>query len=152
MFSCCFVVLLREKVWFQGMQGAVDDAVKHCLRCQFSTPTTSREPLQMSPLPNAPWTELSADFGQLAPDTYILVIQDEYSRYIVVETLTSITANAVIPRFDKVFSEFGIPTSVKTDNGAPFNSHLYMTHMGIHHRRITPLHPSTEQMQRPNGS
>jgi len=138
------VALLREKVWFQGMQKAVEDAVKHCLRCQISTPTTSREPLHMSSLPSAPWIELSADFGQIAPDTYILVIQDEYSRYVVVETLTSLTANAVIPRFDKVFSEFGIPKTLKTDNGPPFNSHLfnqYMTHMGIHHRRITPLWP-----------
>ena len=138
------VALLREKVWFQGMHKAVEDAIRHCLRCQISTPTTSREPLQMSPLPDAPWTELSADFGQIAPNAYILVIQDEYSRYVVVETLSSLTAKSVIPRFDKVFSEFGIPKTLKTDNGPPFNSgdfRKYMELMGIHHRRITPLWP-----------
>ena len=138
------VALLREKVWFQGMHKAVEDKVKHCLHCQVNTPTTSREPLQMSTLPDAPWTDLSADFGQVAQDTYILVIQDEYSRYVVVEVLTSLTAKSVIPRFDKVFSEFGIPKTLKTDNGPPFNSDdfkKYMNLMGVHHRRITPLWP-----------
>lgn len=138
------VALLREKVWFQGMQGAVEDTVRHCLRCQVNTPTASREPLRMSPLPEAPWTDLSADFGQISPDTYILVIQDEYSRYVVVEVLSSLTARSVIPRFDKVFSEFGIPKTLKTDNGPPFTSEdfkRYMNLMGIQHRRITPLWP-----------
>ena len=45
---------------------------------------------------------------------------------------------------DKVFSEFGIPWQVKTDNGPPFNSHefaAYLKHMGVKHRKITPLWP-----------
>ena len=110
----------------------------------MSTATASREPLQMSPLPDAPWMNLSADFGQIAPDTYILVIEDEYSRYVVAETVTSLTAKSVIPRFDKVFCEFGIRKTLKTDNGSPFDGgdfQKYMNLMGIHHRRITPLWP-----------
>lgn len=136
--------LLREKVWFNGMNKRVEEAVRNCQQCQVSTPTITREPLKMSPLPAAPWVELSADFGQVANGQYILVIQDEYSRYVVVETLTSLTASSVIPRFDKVFSEFGIPTQLKTDNGPPFNSSVfaeYLKHMGVHHRKITPLWP-----------
>ena len=138
------VALLLEKVWFQGMHKAVEDKVKQYLHCQVNTPTSSRELPQMSTLLDAQWTDLSADFGQVAQDTYILVIQDEYSRYFVVEVLTSLTTKSVIPCFDKVFSEFGIPKTLKTDNCRPFNSDdfkKYMNLMGIHHRRITPLWP-----------
>ena len=137
------------------MNKRVKEAVRNCQQCQVSTPTIMREPFKMSPLPVAPWEEPSADFGQVGKGQYILVIQDEYSRYVVVETLTSLTASIVIPCFDKVFSEFGIPTQLKTDNGPPFNSSIakkkykktfnssifaeYLKHMGVHHRKITPL-------------
>ena len=46
--------LLREKVWFAGMDVAIDKKVKSCLACQAATPETKREPLHMSPLPTSP--------------------------------------------------------------------------------------------------
>ncbi len=138
------VALMREKVWFRGMTKAVEEKVKNCHECQVSTPSFQREPLNMSPLPEAPWVELSADFAQLDSNTYILVVQDEYSRYIVTEIVHSTAGMAVIPRLDRIFSEFGIPISLKTDNGPPFNSvefSNYLKHMGTKHRKITPRWP-----------
>ena len=35
--------LLREKVWFAGMDGAVEKKVKSCIPCQVTTPETTRE-------------------------------------------------------------------------------------------------------------
>ncbi|GFO30157.1 Pol polyprotein [Plakobranchus ocellatus] len=94
----------------------------------------------MSDLPQKPWSKLSADFGHLLDGTYLLVVTDEYSRYVVVDTIKSTSARAVIPRFDKIFAEFGIPDELKTDNGPPFNGidfKTYLEHMGIKHRKIT---------------
>ena len=138
------VALLREKVWFKAMQSTAEATVRNCQLCQISTPQTSKEPLKMSKLPPAPWVEISADFGQVEDGLYIMVIQDEYSRYPIVEILKSTSSQTVIPILDKVFSEFGIPWQVKTDNGPPFNSHefaTYLKHMGVKHRKITPLWP-----------
>ena len=58
--------------------------------------------------------------------------------------LDSISTTSVIPRLDKIFAEFGVPVSLKTDNGPPFNSHEFKTYAsitGFRHRRITPLWP-----------
>ncbi|GFO32142.1 pro-pol polyprotein [Plakobranchus ocellatus] len=93
--------MLREKVWFKNMHTAVEQAVKNCLACQVATPTTTREPLQMSDLPQEPWSKLSADFGHLPDGTYLLVVTAEYSHFVVVDTIKSTSARAVIPRFDK---------------------------------------------------
>ncbi|GAB1602673.1 hypothetical protein Ahia01_000547000, partial [Argonauta hians] len=136
--------LLREKVWFYGMSSAVERTVKDCFACQVATPTTTREPLQMSDLPTKPWSELSADFGHLPDGKHLFVITDEYSRYVVVDILESTSSRTVIPKLDKVFAEFGIPDSLKTDNGPPFNGHelrQYLDNMGVKHRKITPLWP-----------
>ena len=137
------MALLREKVWFKNMQPLVEENIKNCHTCQISTHKPTREPLRMSPLPAAPWAEVSADFGQLQNGKNLLVVTDEYSRYVVVDILDSISTS-VIPRLDKIFAEFGVPVSLKTDNGPPFNSHEFKTYAsitGFRHRRVTPLWP-----------
>jgi hypothetical protein len=137
--------LLRSKVWFPNIDQKAELTVKNCLACQANTPFTQSEPLKMSELPEAPWHNISADFyGPLPTGEYLLVIIDEYSRYPVVETVRSVSANTVIPILDKVFSMFGIPRILKTDNGPPFNSEQFSKfagHLGFHHRKITPLWP-----------
>ncbi|KAK3105801.1 hypothetical protein FSP39_006028 [Pinctada imbricata] len=137
---------LRSKVWFPGLDSRVDRELKDCVACQVLTPErTIVEPLKMSELPSGPWENLSMDFcGPLPSSEYLLVIVDEYTRYPVVEIVKSVSSNATIPIIDKVFSQFGIPKIVKTDNGSPFQSErfkLFMEDMGIMHRRITPRWP-----------
>ena len=136
------MALLGEKVWFKNMQPLVEENIQNCHTCQVSTHKLAREPLQMSPLPAAPWAKVCADFGHLQNGKYLLVVTDEYSRYVVVNILDSISTTSVIPRLDKIFAEFGVPVSLKTDNGPPFNSHEFKTYAsitGFRHRRITPL-------------
>ena len=136
--------LLREKVWFKGLQAMVEKTVKACHLCQVTTPTTAREPLQMSDLPEEIWAEASADFGDLANGQKILVVIDEYSRYPFVEIIDSVTTRSIIPRLDAIFAMCGIPGLLKTDNGAPFFSHDFDTfakHTGFIHRKITPRWP-----------
>ena len=113
--------LLREKVWFVGIDKMAEDHIKSCLACQSTTPQERREPLQMSPLPTSPWCELSADMAELPTGDYILVVTDDYSRYPLVEVISSTSSSAVIPKLDKLFAEFGTPSVLKTDNGPPFN-------------------------------
>lgn len=55
--------LIREKVWFYGIDKAVEECVKSCLPCQAATRSSEKEPLKMSLLPDAPWLELCLDFG-----------------------------------------------------------------------------------------
>ena len=61
------------------------------------------------------------DFAELANKDYLPLVTDDYSRYPVVEIVKSTSASAVIPKLDKVFSEFEIPATVRPDNGPPFN-------------------------------
>ena len=133
--------LLREKVWFPNINKLVESKVKSCTACLITTPECKREPLQMSPLPAAPWKEISVDFADLLNQEYLLLITDDYSRYPVVEIVKSTSAATVIPKLDKVFSEFGAPDVVKSDNGPPFNSKDFASFaddLGFKHRKVTP--------------
>ena len=73
-----------------------------------------------------------------------MVVIDDYSRFPVVETLTSISAKSVIPRLDRIFAMFGIPSICRSNNGPPFNGEefrQFSIQLGFRHRRITPLRP-----------
>ena len=76
----------------------------------------------MSALPAVPCKEVSVDFAEILNKEYVLLITDDYSRYPVVEIVKSTAATTTIPKLDKVFSEFGVPDIVRSDNGPPFNS------------------------------
>ena len=88
--------LLREKVWFPCMNKMVETKVKACLPCQVVTPIFTREPLQMSVLPDSPFDEVSVDFAHMDGQTLLLVV-DDYSRFPFVEPVSSTSASAVIP-------------------------------------------------------
>ena len=94
----------------------------------------------MSPLPAAPWKEISVDFANQDQE-YMLLITDDYSRYPVVDIVKSTSAVTVIPKLDKVFSEFGVQDIVKSDNGPPFSSKEFASFaddLDFKHRKVTP--------------
>ena len=142
---CKTKALLRSKVWFPGSDAAAEEAVRRCIPCQANTTRRQAEPLAMTPLPRGPWLNVSIDFcGPLPSGEYLLVIVDEFSRYPVVEITRSTAADTVIPVVDKVFSLFGFPEVIKSDNGPPFQGHawkVFLKECGVRHRRITPLWP-----------
>jgi hypothetical protein len=139
--------LLRETVWFPGIDKMVENAVKECLPCQAATRFNrpQQTPLKMSKLPSGPWQEVSADFyGPFKTGEYLLVVVDDYSRFPEVEIIHSLSSNTVIPRFDAIFARHGVPKVVRTDNGPPFNGSTFTRwgrSIGFEHRTITPLWP-----------
>ncbi len=135
--------LLQDSVWFPGIDRMVEEGAKVCLPCQAANhdPKQVCEPLQMSPLPQGPWQELSIDFcGPFPSGDYLLVVTDDFSRYPEVEILRSTSAKAVIPHLDSIFARQGIPEVVRTDNGPAFNREsvqMFATQLCFTHRRIT---------------
>ena len=139
--------LLREKVYFPGIDKLVEETCKSCIPCLASVNKTIPEPLRMSKMPDYAFQEVSLDFCGPFPDgKYLLVVIDEYSRFPLVEILTSISSRSVIPVLDKLFSIFGVPGTLKSDNGPPMNGSdfkFFMESMGIKQRKIMPLWPSS---------
>ena len=137
--------LLREKVWFPGIDQDVKRAIDGCVACQANGPDNRPDPLQMLPLPPAPWHTVHMDLcGPFPTGEYLFVVIDAYSRFPEVEIVRSTSANSIIPKLNRIFSAHGIPHVIRSDNGPPFTSEefkKYMSENGINHRRITPLGP-----------
>ena len=134
---------LREKVWFPGIDQLAKRTIETCLVCQTNSPDNCPAPLQMSPLPLAPWHTLHTDFcGPFLTGEYLLVVIDAYSRFPEVDIVQSTSAATVIPYFNRIFATHGIPTVLRSDNGPPFTSHefkKYIEENGIEHQRILDI-------------
>ena len=103
------------------------------------------EPLSMTTLPRGPWVSLSSAFcGPLPSGEYLVNIIDEYFRYPVVQVVRSTSTDTVIPCIEAAFAMFGYPETIKSDNGALFQSKAwsdFLRSCGVRHRKIIPLWP-----------
>jgi hypothetical protein len=107
----------------------------------------------------APWSCIHVDFYGPAPTgQHLLVLLDETTGFPEVEIMNKTTAFHTIRAFEKVFARHGLPDTIKSDNGSPFQSKEvkdYLTTQGIHHHRVTPLWPQAngkvEDFMKPMG-
>jgi transposase InsO family protein len=111
------------------------------------------EPLRHCDRPNAVWCADFKGHAALGDKTrcYPLTITDGFSRYLLkCEGLREPTEQSVRVHFERAFREFGLPTSLRTDNGVPFATRapgglselsVWWIKLGIVHERIEPGHP-----------
>eukprot|EP00253_Pinus_taeda_P023091 PITA_23091 len=125
--------------------------VRRCDSCQrVGRPTLSNEmPLQPLVLIE-PFEKWALDFvGTINPPSrqkkYILVCTDYVTKWVEAKALSFATENSVVQfLFDDIFTRFGVPREIVTDQGSQFTSNLMeklMEEYKIKHRKSTPYHP-----------
>lgn len=99
-------------------------------------------PLQTTKLPGGLWERVSTDFaGPLPNNDMILILWDQYARYLVVEFVTTTAAESTICMLDCVCTIFRIPKEIKMDNDSPFNGTKFSEFaetQGFKHRKVMP--------------
>ena len=137
--------LVRSKIWYPGIDRDIEKLVSSCIQCQANIVENKPSPLHMSPTPVRPWSVLNIDFcGPFPKGEYLLVSVDQFSRFPILEILKSLSTSAVVVALEHVFSQYGIPHVLISDNGPPFSGQLfasYLAQQGIQHRRVTPYWP-----------
>jgi putative transposase len=107
-------------------------------------------PLCLATAPNEVWcTDYKGQFrmgdGELC---YPLTVTDRFSRHLMgCEGFNRIDTDGAIAAFHRIFVEFGLPSVIRSDNGAPFASRalwglsrlsVWWLRLGIWHERIEP--------------
>ena len=131
-------------VWWPGVFKDLDCFIKKCPQCTQTTPLTS-EPLLPTTLPSHPWERVAADLCQLKGSVYLVVV-DYFSRYIEVKQMTSTTATKVIEALKSVFSRYGIPEVLMSDNGPQFacsEMEDFAAQYKFRHITSSPLYPQS---------
>ena len=93
----------------------------------------------------SPWQDLAADFFNFKGKEYLL-IADTFSKYPFAFRMTTKTAARVIWKFTQLFSQYGNPKSLTTDNGPSFSSEVFAQFMStqrVEHITSSPHYPKS---------
>ena len=136
--------LVRDKYWFPGMDGLIEELLSQCFECKVTTKQRRSEPVKMTEIPSKPWDTIAVDFGGPYPDHhYNLVAVDKRTRYPEVEDVRSTNFRSTREKLKKMFSTHGVPRKLESDNGPPFNSKNFKdfaVEEGFEHHPVTPAH------------
>lgn len=149
---------LEQRVFWIGMSSDVDKYIGKCVRCaQVKAPHI--QPVPMSSMDSEScWDVVFIDFlGSYVKSSkqnrFVLVIMDAFSKWVEVFALRDATANKMVMCLEKVFTTFGYPRTIISDNGTQFCSRAYIDFLksaGSKAYYIPPYHPQSNNVERYN--
>ena len=112
------------------MDKQIEERVKGCWECQQYQPAPANAPLHPWEWPFKPWSRLHVDFAGPVEGHMILILVDAYSKWIEVCAVKSTTSEVVMRWLHSVFTRFGLPDTLVSDNGPCFVSAEYEVFLG----------------------
>ncbi|CAF1432643.1 unnamed protein product [Rotaria sordida] len=151
---------LSTRVHWISMRKDVFNYIAACQECQQfkynNAPTAS--PMQMH-LVNEPWHTIGIDIMGPLPTTarqkrFLLVVVDYFTRWIELFPLKSTTSTDMVNiLMNEVFSRYGLPQHIVSDNGPQFVSNLFKNFcdtLGIKQNLTANYHPQSNMTERVN--
>lgn len=138
----------QEAIYYPGITADIEKLVLGCSVCQMYSKSNQREPLSSHELPELPWQKIGIDFMHVETSDFIVMV-DYFSKFAVVNKLNSKTASSVITSLKNIFSLYGLPIEIFSDNGPPFNSKEFYDFSRRYNISLTtssPLYPKSNGM------
>ena len=139
-------LVARGFVWWPSVDKEIEQLAKSCDAFLSVRHAPSHLPLHPWSWPSQPWQCVHVDFaGPLFGKTYLLVV-DSYSKWPEIWEVSSTSTMATIEVLRHIFSVFGLPEQLVSDNGPQFTSNefaIFLRSNSIKHFKSAPYHPST---------
>ena len=136
-------------VYWPGITDAIKDSVSACKPCLTFSSKQQHE-LYVSDTVSQPWSNLSLDNFEFQGQHFIMVLGIS-TKFFVVRPVWSLNTDYTIQTLTSVFSEQGLPLSIRCDRGRNFVSDLfqqYCQHLGISLSFSSAYHHSGNQPER----
>lgn len=113
--------LARRYFFWPGLAAQIEQKAKSCEVCKSFNAETARKVFIPWPEPRMPFERIHIDFFHLGSRTFLILV-DSFSRWVEVILMRKTDAMNVIDALSVVFTRFGDPRVIVSDNGPPFNS------------------------------
>ena len=130
---------VQTSVWWPGLSHELNNVVKQCHTCAREF-TPRRQPMIPTQLPDYPWQKVGTDLFHFKGANYLLVV-DYFSRYPEIVKPTNTTSQNIIDALKNIFSRYGIPEIVMSDNGPQYSSQEFADfakNYDFHHKTSSP--------------
>lgn len=94
--------------------------VSSCHVCQYTRNASLKFPLQQWPTTTVSWQRVHIDFAEDSKTKQLFVLVDSYSKWLKVFVMSSTTSCKTIERLRTLFSSYGLPEELMSDNGTAF--------------------------------
>lgn len=111
----------RDVFYWSGMVSQIKDIVSQCAICNEFRNAQSKEPMKPHEMPNRPWEIVATDLFELDKEIYVVLV-DYYSKFFEVSKVQNSTSKTVIGMLKQNFCRYGIPLTLKSDNGPAYVS------------------------------
>ena len=138
--------IARSYFWWTGLDQDIEKLANSCESCQAVKSSPAVAPLHPWAWPDAPWKRLHVDFAGPFLGKMFFIVVDAHSKWPEVIAMSSTTSQSTIDVLRSLFSRYGLPEQIVSDNGAQFTSDEFTQFMklnGIKHIRSAPYHPAS---------
>ncbi|XP_057694352.1 uncharacterized protein K02A2.6-like isoform X2 [Corythoichthys intestinalis] len=138
--------MARSYFWWSGLDKQIEETVKSCSSCQKICNNPPAAPLHPWDFPQDPWHRIHIDFAGPFENRMFLVAIDAHSKWPEVAIMKSTTSEKAIEKLGEMFSRFGAPAQLVSDNGPQFGSKEMVEFLqanGVQHIKSAPYHPAT---------
>ena len=138
--------LARGYVWWPCLDGDIEQVVRNCDACKLNQSKPASSVPHPWAKPSGPWERIHLDFCGPFYGFMWLVVIDAFSKWIEIKRMSSTKSGPVIRELRELFSRFGLPKIVCSDNGPQLTSDEmknFMTKNGINHVLIPAWHPAS---------
>ena len=138
--------LARIYAWWPGLEIDIKESVCLCNECQLSQSNPPTVPLNPWTWPSRTWMRIPIDYTGPVEGHYLLIVIDAHSKLIEALPAKSSSSSVTIELFHSVFTQFGLPETVASDNGSCFVSEEFQQFLkcnGMKQVNSTPYHPSS---------
>ena len=136
----------RSYIWWPDMDKDIESMAKACMTCQAHKHAPPAATLHPWTWPARPWQRIHIDFAGPFLGTSFLVVVDAHSKWPEIFEIPSTSTTKTITALRHLFSAYGLPEQVVSDNGPQFTSDEFSTFLrknGVKHIRSAPYHPAT---------
>lgn len=137
--------LARSYMWWPGCDGEIEELVKGCSICQAVQKMPAVAPLHHWRWPERVWQRIHIDFAE-KDKQYFLVVIDSHSKWFEVFPMSSTTSHNTIVVLRSLFSAYGLPEELVSDNGPQLVSKeftQFLERNGIKHTAVPAYHPAS---------
>ena len=138
----------KETVYWLGISEQLEQLILNCQLClKYSRSKDKNTPHTAlgHEIPSVPWSKVTTDIFHFESKSYLLVV-DYTSRFPIVREIKSMSAQHIAEHFRLIFSEYGWPDTLVSDNGPCYVSKMFtslMKEYAVNHTTSSPHYPQS---------
>lgn len=136
----------RSLFWWPGLDRDIEKISASCQTCIQNLPMPTAAPPVSWPATNERWSRVHVDFAGPIAGKMILVVVDTHTKWVEAIPLVHANSETTVNCLRTIFSRFGVPRTLVSDNGPQFTSQEFETfakNNNIVHLRCAPYHPQS---------